>query len=131
MTRGAAAPQIPAVGRAISLWAPPLVIMAAIFGLSHQPVLIQPPGSDKLVHLVAYAILAFAWGRTLGGSAWPRRMAFLGAALVAVTYGVSDEWHQGFVMGRDASVGDVVADTIRAWLGAALSQLLRWGRPAE
>lgn len=119
------------MGRTISLWAPPLVIMAAIFVLSHQPVLIQPPGSDKLVHLLAYAALAFAWGRSLSGSGWPRRATFLGAALVAVTYGVSDEWHQSFVVGRDASVGDVLADTAGAWLGAALSLLLRWGRPGE
>jgi VanZ family protein len=44
---------------------------------------------------------------------------FSTAALAAVLYGLSDEVHQSFIPGRDASVGDVVADALGALLGAA------------
>jgi len=36
--------------------------------------------------------------------------------LVATLYGMSDEWHQSFVHGRDASGFDVLADAAGALL---------------
>jgi VanZ family protein len=38
--------------------------------------------------------------------------------LLATAYGVSDEYHQSFVPGRDASVRDVGSDFAGAALGA-------------
>lgn len=69
---------------------------------------------DKLLHGVAYAVLgglvaiALSRGGRLG---WLRGLA---ALAIAVLYGVSDEWHQSFVPGRDTSFGDLLADTIGA-----------------
>jgi VanZ family protein len=45
------------------------------------------------------------------------RVAVLAAAL-AGAYGVTDEWHQTFTPGRDASLADVVKDLAGAVLGA-------------
>ena len=39
---------------------------------------------------------------------------------LAIAYGISDEIHQSFVPGRDASVGDLIADSVGAALGAGL-----------
>ena len=50
---------------------------------------------------------------------WSAGHVFSTAALLAVLYGLGDEVHQSFVPGRDASVGDVVADAAGALLGAA------------
>jgi len=45
--------------------------------------------------------------------------------LIAVLYGVSDEFHQSFVPARDASVMDLVSDTVGAFLGAGIVALGR------
>jgi VanZ family protein len=39
--------------------------------------------------------------------------------IAASAYGVSDEFHQSFVAGRDSEVLDWVADTVGAAVGAA------------
>ncbi|MCU0242053.1 MAG: VanZ family protein, partial [Vicinamibacteria bacterium] len=41
-------------------------------------------------------------------------------------YGVSDEWHQSFVPGRDATVGDVMKDAL-----GSLCALILWQRVAQ
>jgi len=54
------------------------------------------------------------------------RMFFV--VLVATLYGISDEWHQGFVHGRDASGFDVLADAAGALLVSVF--LFRWPAPS-
>lgn len=99
---------------------PAVLVSAAIFWLSHQPVLPAPPGNDKLAHVIAYTVLGATYVRALlGGTGWGERVA-LGAAFVAASlYGVFDELHQSLVPGRDASSADVVADVIGAAIGTA------------
>ena len=46
----------------------------------------------------------------------------LAAVVVAVVYGISDEWHQHFVPGRTSDVLDLLADAV----GASLSVVLLW-----
>jgi VanZ family protein len=41
-------------------------------------------------------------------------------------YGISDEWHQSFVMGRYFDIGDWLADTSGAGLGMFLLYKLGW-----
>ncbi|MEQ1894711.1 MAG: VanZ family protein, partial [Planctomycetota bacterium] len=47
---------------------------------------------------------------------WPRWRPSRAAAVVLVTmlYGLADEWHQSTVPGRDASLMDVLTDTVAA-----------------
>ena len=57
--------------RALKLWGPPLVYMAAIFAVSHVPG--EDLGSvryDKLVHALEYAVLAALLARALAGGLW-------------------------------------------------------------
>jgi hypothetical protein len=91
---------------AAGLWGPPLAVMAAIFILSSLPRLPAPPGifTDKHAHFVAYGVLSALVFRALAGG---RRADFtlgrgLAAIAIATTYGVTDEWHQSFVPGRQA-----------------------------
>jgi len=71
---------------------------------------------DKLIHAAAYAMMALlAW------RAWVPQFhvkQWLGVFVVAFCslYGVSDEYHQSFIDGRDADVWDWFADTIGASL---------------
>ncbi len=102
-----------------------------IFFLSHSPNTVdEPPGIigqiiawvaswlpfdlhsisnlDKLVHAVFYGIFAFF---IFGAS---RR--YLLTLVIASLYGVTDEFHQSFIAGRDSDVWDWVADTVGASL---------------
>lgn len=103
-------------------WGPAIVWAAVIFTLSSFSRLPSPPGTDKTHHFVAYAILAVAivWGLT---DRAPRRTTWavaLGALLLASVYGATDEWHQGFVPGREGSALDWAADTTGAAIAAAV-----------
>ena len=98
--------------------------MAIIFAMSAQATVPVPQaiwGQDKVMHFLSYAILGYFLARSF-------RDAHLGltikkavfAALIASVYGMSDEFHQSFVVGRDASVGDWVADSLGGLVGALL-----------
>jgi VanZ family protein len=105
-----------------SLWGPPLVYCGLIFFLSHQSQLPGTPGGDKLAHIVAYLIMGLLFFRAVDGTTgWSPPRVFVLAAALATLYGVSDEWHQAFVPGRDASLADVLADTIGGLLGSAIA----------
>jgi VanZ family protein len=117
------------------LWAPVVLLMAAIFTASSIPDVGQLPGdmSDKSWHSIAYAILAGVVLRALSGgrlSGITWRVA--GAAVLVTTmYGASDELHQSFVPGRTADRYDVLADAIGAGVAATAGWLAgaarRWG----
>jgi VanZ family protein len=83
---------------------------------------------DRVLHAIEYA----AGGALLAWALLPRgpRAAFLLAALLTAAYGASDEIHQGFVPGRDADVGDWLADAVGGALGAAAVVRARRRRPA-
>jgi VanZ family protein len=81
---------------------------------------------DKLLHFAAYAVMGILFYRayqTLKIKDNLRMLMFLSAASAAL-YGISDEIHQSFVPFRQAEVADVIADTIGAFSGVYLYQLL-------
>lgn len=87
--------------------------MLLIFVLSSQPSLPSIrffSGADLLVHAAAYGILCLF----LALSFVPARVATWNRVLLltflVTVYGVTDEYHQSFVPGRDASLWDVLAD---------------------
>lgn len=103
-------------------WAVALAYMAFIFHLSSQSSLPTPtffPHQDKLFHLGAYLILGMFLAYAAPGPSQKKRF-WLAFALASV-YGISDELHQSFVPGRDASSLDWLADTLGGWLGAYLA----------
>lgn len=84
------------------------------------------PAPDWLSHGSAYLVLAALVCRALTGGFRRhvgRRDLLLAVALCTL-YGLSDEYHQSFVPGRDASAGDVLKDFSGALLGAALCRAL-------
>jgi len=113
---------------AVALWA------TVIYMLSDQSKLPTAPGLSSQVtsiagHLVAYGILGFLLAAALQESgAGPRRVARL-ALVLAVLYGISDEWHQSFVPGRVPSLGDLLADAIGAALGIMLHAIRTTAAP--
>ncbi len=130
MTAGGRTPSLTARMSRIMLVAA-LVWMGLIFYLSHRPALPLPglfPHQDKLFHAGAYAVLAYLWagaltgpiGRGANGRQHRQSRRLLLAVLISAGYGLTDEYHQSFIPGRDASLGDWLADTVGAIIGVRL-----------
>ena len=113
-------------------WLPAVLWMAFIFYLSAQS---RPLGKTPstafsyAAHFGEYAVLAFLlfWAQLSRGS-WKGRVTLSLAIsfILATLYGASDEFHQSFVPGRDASPLDFAVDAA----GAAFALILigRWGQ---
>ncbi len=95
------------------LWVPVVAYCAGIFYLSS---LSAPPAPmdvipDKLGHIILYGGLGFLVARCLRIRHDFRAFAICAlAATFRLIYGARDEFHQYFVVGRNAELGDVVAD---------------------
>jgi len=95
--------------------------MAAIFALSAQSNPLPEITTrvwDKLLHTIEYAGLAVLLARALLREGISVGRAFVVAAVAASLYGASDEFHQSFVPGRDATPRDWAADTVGGIIGA-------------
>jgi VanZ family protein len=112
--------------RLILRWGPALVLMAIIFLLSASP-------SDEMVnfgsydflfkkgaHMVGYGMLALAFLRGLG---YQRKNHIIIVLLLVFLYAASDELHQSFVPGRNASSVDVLIDVVGAALALLVSRV--------
>ena len=113
-----------------ALWGPFLAALAVVFVLSS---LTRVPGAeyvwDKLLHALGYAAISTLALRAFhGGFEAPRLKPSLTAFLFMLLWFVSDEWHQSFVPGRDASALDVAADVVGFAIAMAFFAALRAGR---
>ena len=87
----------------------------SIFAASSMPgsAVGLPSPWDKLAHALTYAVLA--WLLRKGG------LSPFGAITLSVLYGLSDEWHQSLVPGRQPDIADLLADAGGALLGGLLA----------
>ena len=114
------------------LWAPPLLYAALIFYVSSQS---DPMPSvttfvwDKALHMVEYAVLAVLLGRALRGEGLKRSASAVIAIVAASAYGVTDEWHQMLVSGRESDLYDG-SPTARARCSDRCGSLLRSYKPS-
>lgn len=110
------------------LWLPALAVMAGIFVLSHQAGLHVTEDVDVerplrvSGHLLAYAALGGLLLLALARFDPPRVGQAVVAWVLAVAYGLSDEFHQSFVPDRNGRLDDVVTDAI----GAAVGVIVAW-----
>ena len=68
----------------------------------------------KTAHIIEYGILSALIYRALVEEKMSKKTAGLIAILVAMFYGITDEFHQSFTSGRQPKARDVVFDTIGA-----------------
>jgi VanZ family protein len=115
-----------AVSRSLT-WKLALLWALVIFGLSSIPGKSFPEMSvlhyDKIIHGVVYAVFGAFCCLSLPPSV-PRTLAVPCAALLALVYGLTDEFHQIFVPGRSADLRDVIADGLGGLFGAGAAALL-------
>lgn len=110
--------------RAAALWAPPVILMVAIFALSSMPNNDPDGGLARLLlrktaHFSEYALLTALWWRALR-TRLDHHSALVTAFGIAVAYAVTDEIHQTFVATRVGTPVDVLIDTAGAATAAAL-----------
>jgi len=115
------------VVRQVLLWAPAAACAGLIqYGSVRTVVEFGPEGlpipqGDKLVHAIAYALLAVLLARALRGSLrLGLSLAALAAIAASVAYGGLQEIIQSFLPNRSCDVFDLLANTA----GAALAALL-------
>ena len=102
---------------------PAFLYMALIFYLSSGPITFsvvkQIP--DYYLHSIGYSVLYVLvfWGLNEGVRPRGRYGGYWLPLLVTVLYGASDEYHQGFVPSREASYGDLLADSVGGLIGIA------------
>ncbi|MCX5834947.1 MAG: VanZ family protein [Deltaproteobacteria bacterium] len=86
-------------------------------------------GLDWILHFLEYYVLGYLLMRLFVIS--PRRLFLAHPALstvfFGVAYGVSDEFHQAFVSGRDPSAADVFFDVLGVILASRTYRRVRFG----
>jgi len=109
----------------LKFWFPVITYSGIIFYVSSLPDLRLPLKAghlDKLVHIFEFLPFGFLLARAITGG--ERRCLTIKICLSVVVlsflYALSDEFHQIFVIGRSASLWDVLADTVGGVLGIAL-----------
>lgn len=116
-------------------WLFALTIMCVIYFVSSQPSDDLPNfnWADRIVkkggHMLGYGLLALSYWNALDRAKGKRPVAWL----LAVFYAVTDEFHQSFVPGRNASFWDVlIFDNLGALISLWLAGLyLKQKRPDE
>ncbi len=102
-----------------------LLYMGIIFYLSSMEMSSLPElprNFDKVLHTAEFAILAFLIFCSI--KSMVKRNVFLLSFVIAAAYGITDELHQIYVPGRYASLADLAADSLGAFLGAGLAALI-------
>jgi VanZ family protein len=108
--------------RVAKFWLPVIVWAIVIFLFSSRPttptskIYLKDFIVKKTGHVVEYAVFTALLYRALKESGVEKREAGVYSIILAVLYGVSDEFHQSFTPGRDPKARDVFFDTIGAIL---------------
>ena len=101
-------------------WVPAIFIAGCNFYLSSQEHIEQMPdfwNADKLVHFFCFAGFSFWVAFACNIKAY--KMTWLPTLVISI-WAVTDEIHQSFTPGRDASIFDWLSDTIGAFVGAVI-----------
>lgn len=111
-----------------------ILYCSLIFWLSSKESLHTPmlfPHQDKIHHMGAYFIMGiFAW-RCFNDYLHTKTRIIISSVLFCSLYGLSDEYHQSFVIGRTADVLDWLADSVGAIIAMIFIQFLQKYRQAK
>lgn len=106
---------------------PAVLFTILIFILSSYPSIKTPSlgfnAQDKLLHLVFYTLYGIFLSRAFYNQDYFIRLrdsCLLVSVAFGILYGLSDEFHQYFVPGRDMDFWDFVADSLGVISGALL-----------
>lgn len=110
--------------RNLRFWFPVFLYSAIIFVISSLPsqeITFTVIVWDKFLHVIEYAILGLLLARALVGTRqWPYLTVWTVTVVLCYLYGLTDEFHQGLTPGREASIGDALADFLGGAVGAGI-----------
>ena len=85
------------------------------------------PGLQNLLHIPVYALLAFLWFKSFSHSKYSIKIIVLLSFLIALAYGIVNEFYQLLIPGRYFSLSDILFNFIGVFLGCLLVIFLRGG----
>lgn len=80
---------------------------------------------DKLLHVLEFGILGFLLQRSIYYHYNIKLKSILWVLILGIGYGGLDEIHQSFVVGREASIGDFLADAVGIVLACLIYLLVK------
>jgi len=102
-----------------------ILYMLFIFILSSIPQPPQPfrnPYLPIIEHIIEFSILSILLSCSISPTYKykNRREVFIMAFVITTLYGLSDEIHQSFVLGRTCSIEDFIFDMVGAFIGSLI-----------
>ena len=106
----------------LRFWFPAILYSGIIFCVSSIPDVTTPLPEvqfDKFLHILVYLPFGFLVARGIDGTrpSISSKNLWILVVLAAFLYGVSDEYHQIFVPGRDFAIFDSLADAAGGAVG--------------
>ena len=107
-------------------WLPLFIWIALIFIGSSIPQLSNekigmPPGTDKVVHVVEYLVLAVLFFRGFGVRRLGKSVSvWLLVVAICLAVGAVDEYHQRFIPGRDSNLIDFASNALGIAVGTVI-----------
>ncbi len=106
----------------IRRYTPAIIVASLLFLVSSLPPTSVPSlgirGGDFLAHTIAYAIFGFTLAAIFAyDDKNSANIRILVPILLGVLYGITDEYHQSFVSGRQSTVSDIIANGLGVALG--------------
>ena len=95
----------------------PILYMLFIFALSSipgqafEPIFINSIIAN-MAHIPLFGLLAFLWMKAFDNKKVRFNKAIIYTIIITIVYAAFDEFHQSFVPGREASLGDFAMDTL-------------------
>ena len=111
----------------LSIWAPPIIYVPVIFFLSVRPMPENMPNNvDKVIHLIVYSLMGAIFTRALQkGVRLEKKNTIVAIALISsISLGTLIEGVQHFYPYRNASLMDMVANSIGALIGVFVYTLI-------
>lgn len=106
---------------------PFIIATIVIFWVSHQPKIELPDvgifSTDKILHFIVYFCYTILFITFLiGNFKLNTRKIIIIALIYSIFFAISDEIHQSFIPGRDASIYDFIADCIGILFAVVLTK---------
>lgn len=117
------------ISKFIRFWFPVCIYSGIIFYASSLQGSDIPAGVsnlDKIAHIVEYVPFGFLIARAFlnSGNIFCSKNFLILSVICSFLYGVSDEYHQFFVISRDANVVDLLADTLGGIIGVTVFHIM-------
>jgi VanZ family protein len=113
----------------LKFWFPGILYSGIIFYTSSIPSVATPLQKihfDKILHFLEYIPFGFLMARGIYSvkPATSVKILVMGVGLVTFLFGISDEYHQSFVVGRSSSIIDLIVDSAGGLIGGYIYCLL-------